>query len=60
MIGRSVSASGHKAKFPGDQRVSALASEADISRFMSTRPSQTLGLYALVYAVSRVHLGDAG
>ena len=31
---------GQKAKFRGDQRMSALASRADISRFKSTRPSQ--------------------
>jgi hypothetical protein len=33
---------GQKAKFRGDQRMSALASEADISRFTSTRPSDYL------------------
>ena len=35
---------GQKAKFRGDQRMSALAgtSKADISRFMSTRPSYRL------------------
>jgi len=36
----SMSAPGQKAKFRGDQRMSALASRADISRFKSTRPSQ--------------------
>ena len=30
---------GQKAKFRGDQRTSALAPKADISRFMSTRPN---------------------
>ena len=31
---------GQKAKFRGDQRTSALAPKADISRFMSTRPNK--------------------
>jgi hypothetical protein len=29
-------------KFRGDQRMSAIASKPDISRFLSTRPSTTL------------------
>jgi hypothetical protein len=35
----AMSGVGQKAKFRGDQRMSAFASKADISRFMSTSPS---------------------
>ena len=33
---------GQKAKFRADQRTTALAPKADISRFMSTRPNKKL------------------
>jgi hypothetical protein len=34
-------------KFRGDQRMSAIASKPDISRFLSTRPSTTLADLAI-------------